>query len=114
MPREVKITQGERRVLDVLLDTGKTNAWIASVLILDEDTIKTHLKRMYRKFGVSSRAELIVMVTRKRVRLLIEADDDEVRKRRLQSAEHLAAARQRGKIKVQAAEGIDWATSIRT
>jgi DNA-binding NarL/FixJ family response regulator len=41
----------------VLLAQGLRNQDIASALYVSEDTIKTHLKRAYRKLGVANRAQ---------------------------------------------------------
>jgi DNA-binding NarL/FixJ family response regulator len=41
----------------VLLAQGLRNAEIARALYISEDTVKTHLKRAYRKLGVSNRAQ---------------------------------------------------------
>ncbi len=41
-----------------LVAQGRTNREVAAQLVLSEKTIESHLSRIYRKLGVSSRAEL--------------------------------------------------------
>ena len=53
------LTPRERRVLE-LLRSGKTNAEIAAQVFLSEKTVRNHLSSVYRKLGVSSRAQAIV------------------------------------------------------
>lgn len=48
----------------VLLAAGLRNAEIARSLYVSEDTVKTHLKRGYRKLGVSNRAQATSIVLR--------------------------------------------------
>ncbi len=48
----------------VLLASGLRNAEIATALYVSEDTVKTHLKRAYRKLGVSNRAQATSIVLR--------------------------------------------------
>ncbi|MCZ4337034.1 LuxR C-terminal-related transcriptional regulator [Shewanella colwelliana] len=52
------LTVREREVLQALL-TGSTNIDIANQLFVSESTIKTHLYRVFRKIGVSSRGQAI-------------------------------------------------------
>lgn len=52
------LTIREREVLQALL-TGCTNIDIANQLFVSESTIKTHLYRVFRKIGVSSRGQAI-------------------------------------------------------
>lgn len=49
------LTQRESEVL-ALLVAGTSNKGIAARLVLSEDTVKTHLRGLYRKLGVSDRA----------------------------------------------------------
>jgi DNA-binding NarL/FixJ family response regulator len=48
----------------VLLAAGLRNAEIANSLYISEDTVKTHLKRGYRKLGVGNRAQATSVVLR--------------------------------------------------
>lgn len=50
-PRETDIATYLRR--------GHSYAYIASALTVSENTVRTHVRNIYRKFGVSSREELI-------------------------------------------------------
>ena len=52
------LTTAEHRVLD-LLPTHYTDAQIAEQLFVSRNTVKTHLKSLYRKLGVSSRADAV-------------------------------------------------------
>ena len=55
----------ERQVLESLLD-GRTNREIAGNLHLGEETVKTHLRSLYRKLGARDRAQAIAIVLRNR------------------------------------------------
>lgn len=52
------LSQQEQRVLDLLVK-GYTNAQIAEALGIREGTVKTYVSRMYIKWGVETREELI-------------------------------------------------------
>ena len=52
------LTPAERRVLE-LLPTHLTDAQIAEQLFVSRNTVKTHLKSVYRKLEVSSRADAV-------------------------------------------------------
>jgi len=60
MPRELRKTGGlstrEREVYDLLLQ-GRTNGEIAKTLFISESTAKVHVKHIFEKLGVHSRAE---------------------------------------------------------
>ncbi len=53
-----QLTAREQDVLDQLA-SGARNREIAARLMLSEDTVKSHLSRIYRKLGVHSRGEAI-------------------------------------------------------
>jgi DNA-binding NarL/FixJ family response regulator len=53
------LTNRETEVLR-LVGTGQTNAEIAERLVLSEATVKTHIKRLMGKLGLSSRAQAVV------------------------------------------------------
>jgi len=55
------ITERENEVLNLIL-AGKSNQAIAEELFVSINTIKTHVKNIYSKFDVTSRAELISAV----------------------------------------------------
>lgn len=58
-----RLTAGETRVLDALHGTG-TLPEIAALLHISRNTIKTHLRALYRKLGVSSREEAVAVAAR--------------------------------------------------
>jgi DNA-binding CsgD family transcriptional regulator len=54
-----RLTRRERDVLDLLVQ-GATNKEIARALFISEATAKAHLRHIYAKMGVRSRAEAII------------------------------------------------------
>jgi len=52
-----KLTERERQVLALMVE-GKGQRGIAHLLGVPENIVETHLKRIFEKLGVSSRAEL--------------------------------------------------------
>jgi DNA-binding CsgD family transcriptional regulator len=52
------LTEREHEVLKLLL-AGKSNKEISSALFITESTVKTHVRNIFSKYDVSSRAELI-------------------------------------------------------
>jgi DNA-binding CsgD family transcriptional regulator len=63
-----KLTKSEREVYE-LLKLGKSNEDIARERFVSIETVRSHVKSLFRKFGVSSRVELLVR------KPAIEADD---------------------------------------
>ena len=57
------LTFAERRVAD-LVAAGLANREVAERLYLSRYTVETHLKHVYAKLGVSSRAELAALAPR--------------------------------------------------
>lgn len=57
------LTERESELLKLVLG-GKTNKEIAAVCSITENTVKTHLSRVYSKYAVSTRAELISLLLR--------------------------------------------------
>lgn len=57
---EASVSRMEMKVVMELLRTGGTNAQIAEVLRVAEDTVKTHLKSVFRAARVTTRTELVV------------------------------------------------------
>jgi DNA-binding NarL/FixJ family response regulator len=47
-----------------LLVDGLSNRMIAAQLVVGEETVKTHLRSIYRKLGVSDRAQAIATALR--------------------------------------------------
>jgi two-component system NarL family response regulator len=56
-----KLTPREIEVVALLLK-GLTNGEIASQLFISENTLKTHLRNIYPKFGVLQKKELLFLV----------------------------------------------------
>ena len=54
--RELGLTERESELLS-MLSTGMTNRELGSHLYISENTIKTHLRRLYAKLGVRNRAQ---------------------------------------------------------
>lgn len=52
------LTEREQEVLQLIL-LGKSNKEIATSLFITESTVKTHVRNIFSKYGVCSRAELI-------------------------------------------------------
>lgn len=52
------LTERENEVLQLIL-SGKSNKEIANTLYISENTVKTHARRIYSKYDVGGRAELI-------------------------------------------------------
>lgn len=59
-----QFTPGEERVA-AYIRSPMTYAGIARVLYLSEETVKTHMKAIYRKLGVGSRAQARVALATK-------------------------------------------------
>ena len=57
-PVRSTLTDREWEVLD-LLATGENTEGIARTLVLSTETVRSHLKNLYRKLGVRSRAEAV-------------------------------------------------------
>lgn len=57
------LTQRESEVL-ALLVAGHSNRGIASTLVISEDTVKTHIRGLYRKLDVTDRAGAIAVALR--------------------------------------------------
>ena len=64
-PAPLELTATEERVA-VLAASGHTNRQVATALFLSPRTVEDNLARVYRKLGVSSRAELGAAMTRRR------------------------------------------------
>lgn len=58
------LTDAELRVIRLVME-GLTNPQIAGRLFVSAQTVKTHMKNVFRKLGVSSRAELAALAARR-------------------------------------------------
>jgi NarL family two-component system response regulator LiaR len=58
--REIGLTERESELLS-LLSTGMTNRELGRHLYISENTVKTHLQRLYTKLGVRNRAQAAAM-----------------------------------------------------
>lgn len=57
------LTQRESEVLELLV-SGHSNKGVAGKLVVSEDTVKTHVRGLYRKLGVSDRSGAIGVALR--------------------------------------------------
>ncbi|MFB7875347.1 response regulator [Nocardia sp. NPDC056064] len=57
------LTQRESEVLGLLV-SGHSNRAVAGKLVVSEDTVKTHVRGLYRKLGVSDRSAAIAVALR--------------------------------------------------
>ena len=63
MPREWGLTTREAEVLTLLAE-GASNAQIASSLFVSVETVRSHVKQVYRKLGVHTRSQATSLVLR--------------------------------------------------
>lgn len=73
MATDAGVTQREREVMQLLVE-GKSRSEICEALTISPDTVKTHVRGVYRKIGVHSQQELIDKVRSERDRLF-ESDE---------------------------------------
>ena len=59
----IDLTVRDIQVLELLAD-GKSNKLIASALGIADETVKSHLKRLFEKLGVSDRTEAVAIALR--------------------------------------------------
>jgi DNA-binding NarL/FixJ family response regulator len=57
------LTQREAEVLQTIVD-GLNNRQIAERLYISEETVKTHVRKVFRKLGVSDRAQAVSFALR--------------------------------------------------
>jgi len=60
---EMGLTQRESEVLRTMVD-GLNNRAIAEALVISEDTVKTHVRAIFRKLGVTDRARAVSVALR--------------------------------------------------
>jgi DNA-binding CsgD family transcriptional regulator len=77
-PREVIIPVRQAQCLDALAD-GLSALETAALLGVDQQTVKTHLKRLYAALGARNRAHAVGLVLTGRVTVLVH-DPQSVRK----------------------------------
>lgn len=58
---DMRLTERESEVV-TFLASGMSNRDIADAMILSENTVKTHLKSIFQKIGVSSRAQAVARI----------------------------------------------------
>ncbi|MGH2689266.1 MAG: response regulator [Actinomycetota bacterium] len=63
---EFGITQRESEVLRAVVD-GLNNRAIAEQLVISEDTVKTHVRAIFRKLGVTDRAQAVSVALRESI-----------------------------------------------
>jgi DNA-binding CsgD family transcriptional regulator len=57
------VSKREQEILRLIVD-GKSNVEISQILYISLHTVKNHIYRIYRKFGINTRYELIHLITR--------------------------------------------------
>ena len=57
------LTEREKEILRLVCD-GQTNGEIASNLLVSRETIKSELKRIFRKIGVGNRTQAAVLLVK--------------------------------------------------
>ena len=62
--RQGKLTAREIEIVNLLMQ-GLSNKRIAELLYISEDTLKTHLRNIYRKYGVHKKSELLALIASK-------------------------------------------------
>jgi DNA-binding NarL/FixJ family response regulator len=60
---QLYLSQRESQVLALLVE-GLSNRLIAAQLVVGEETVKTHLRSIYRKLGVNGRSQAVATVMR--------------------------------------------------
>ncbi|HWC39709.1 MAG TPA: response regulator transcription factor [Acidimicrobiales bacterium] len=60
---DLSLSQRESQVLALLVE-GLSNRLIAAQLVVGEETVKTHLRSIYRKLGVNDRSHAVATVMR--------------------------------------------------
>lgn len=73
-PRPLVVTVGPREA-EVLtgICQGMTNAQIGRRMSVTEDTVKTHARRLFRKFGALDRAHVAALASSGHVEVIVQA-----------------------------------------
>lgn len=82
MATERDVTQRETEVMTLLV-AGKSRREICDELTVSPDTVKTHVRSVYRKMGVHSRQELIDRVVAEKERLMLDGGAETLSEDRL-------------------------------
>lgn len=61
-PRLVELSPMLVNILESLCEGGKTNRQIGADWFITEDTVKTHLKRLFAKMGARDRVHAVTLV----------------------------------------------------
>ena len=64
-PEEKTLPPRQQQIVQAIVD-GKSYKQIAAELYISIDTVRTHIKRIYRALEVNSKAELIKKATRRK------------------------------------------------
>lgn len=68
--KKFSLTERENKILELLLK-GKCNKEIADITHVSVETVKSHLKNIYRKLGVNSRLEAVALFLEKKYKFQI-------------------------------------------
>lgn len=60
LANQFHITEREKEIIDLII-LGKSNKAIGEVLFISEKTVKNHVYNIYKKLGINSRFELMVL-----------------------------------------------------
>ncbi|MEG1906479.1 MAG: LuxR C-terminal-related transcriptional regulator [Gordonibacter sp.] len=77
---EREVTQRESEVM-LLLSEGKTRRAICEELSVSPDTVKTHVRSIYRKLAVHSQQELVEYLAREREELAADGSEHALEER---------------------------------
>jgi DNA-binding NarL/FixJ family response regulator len=72
VPRTVVVTPAQKLVLDCLLEDGADNRTIGRRLGSSEETVKTHVRDLLRRFDVPNRTALVCEILHRRVTVAVE------------------------------------------
>jgi DNA-binding CsgD family transcriptional regulator len=64
LAEDYNITRREREIVDLILE-GRSNKEIESALFISPHTVKNHIYNIYKKLGISSRGQMIRLLSRR-------------------------------------------------